>query len=127
MEIRTEEIENAEPYFEDTIHETEDSETLTLEELPYSDSNCLHTGCSNKVIIEDKGDPMIHALYVITNKSDDYVGVTLRREWMYEYKLRFDTSRHRLYPGEYKEVFPFPRNQKPKCCIVSCNFEKRNT
>lgn len=83
---------------------------------------CSSTGCDNKVSVSEDGNPT-YAWYNLTNNGDKYAGVTIERRWIYEGAWRKDTVRHRLYPGEHKEVFSFPRNQNPMCCVIACSFE----
>lgn len=82
---------------------------------------CELVGCDKKVKISDKGNRE-YAWYYLTNGSDKNVGVTIERRWIYEGRLRTETVRYQLYPREDREVFSFPRNQNPMCCILSCNF-----
>ncbi|WP_417211916.1 hypothetical protein [Acinetobacter venetianus] len=82
---------------------------------------CKTHGCDKKVIVTDKGN-VDYAWYYLTNKSDSSAAVTTERRWMYQGKLRTETVRYQLYPGEDREVFSFPRNQQPLCCIVNCSL-----
>jgi len=81
---------------------------------------CKLNGCDKKVVVTDKGN-VDYAWYYLTNNSDNNVAVTIERRWIYEGRLRTETARHQLYPGEDKEVFSFPRNQQPLCCVLTCS------
>ncbi|AJD49989.1 hypothetical protein S7S_17885 [Isoalcanivorax pacificus W11-5] len=83
---------------------------------------CELSGCDRKVKVSEEGNAK-YAWYYLTNSADTYVGVTIERRWVYDGQLRKDTVRHRLYPGQHKEVFSFPRNQSPVCCILACAAE----
>ncbi len=82
---------------------------------------CKVHGCDKKVIVTDKGN-VDYAWYYLTNNSDSNAAVTTERRWIYQGKLRTETVRYQLYPGEDREVFSFPRNQQPLCCIVTCSL-----
>jgi hypothetical protein len=83
---------------------------------------CEPFGCDRKVKVSEEGNAK-YAWYYLTNSADTYVGVTIERRWVYAGQNRKDTVRHRLYPGQHKEVFSFPRNQNPACCILACAAE----
>lgn len=83
---------------------------------------CASSGCAGKVKVSEQGNTQ-YAWYYLTNSANGYAGVTIERWWIYQNQWRKDTVRHRLYPGQHKEVFSFPRNQKPMCCIIACNPE----
>lgn len=80
---------------------------------------CAADGCKRKVKVSDEGN-VDYAWYYLTNNSDSDATVTIERRWIYEGRWRKDTAQHRLYPGEHREVFSFPRNQNPMCCITVC-------
>ncbi|HEO1839107.1 TPA: hypothetical protein VAM29_002548 [Acinetobacter baumannii] len=80
---------------------------------------CKLNGCDKKVIVTDKGN-VDYAWYYLKNNSDNYVAVTIERRWIYEGRLRTETANRQLYPGAEEEVFSFPRNQQPLCCVISC-------
>lgn len=98
------------------VESSEDSK----EEL--STLRCDSNGCGNTVKVTEEGNTQ-YAWYYLTNSSNKYSGVTIERRWVYQGQWRKDTVRHRLYPGQHKEVFSFPRNQRPMCCIIACNHE----
>lgn len=97
---------------------------LPWEDIDESNAHraCPTVGCNGNVKITEGGNSQ-YAWYFLTNISNQYIGVTIERRWIYQGKWRRETARHRLYAGQYKEVFSFPRNQSPICCIVACNIE----
>jgi len=116
FEVNKDETEFAFPPRDYYVLEMSDSiESLGLIE-------CNVKGCNNQVIVTENGNTT-YAWYFLTNNGDKYAVVTIERRWIYEGKWRRDTVRHRLYPGEYKEVFSFPRNQNPLCSTIACSFE----
>ena len=131
--MKKDDIDKEISYFKGTIYEIEDGEMksppvdhITISEESsgeeYVQAQCLHKGCSDKVVVSENGNHQ-YAWYYLTNKGSNYAGVTIKRWWVYKNQWRFDTERHRLYPGQHKEVFSFPRNQNPQCCIIACDFE----
>ena len=83
---------------------------------------CENSGCGGKVKVTEEGNSK-YAWYYLTNTGNKYAGVTIERKWVYQGRWKKQTVRHRLYPGQHKEVFSFPRNQKPACCVTACGFE----
>ena len=127
------ELDNNFPYFKGMYYEIDNgemksppSENITVSKTESGENfdvaQCLLKGCSDKVEVSENGNHK-YAWYFLTNKGDSYAGVTIKRWWIYKNQWLFDTKRHRLYPGQHKEVFSFPRNQRPQCCIVACEFE----
>lgn len=78
--------------------------------------------CKQFVKITEEGNRE-YAWFYLTNNGSQYVGVTIKKTWIYEGRRKKETARIRLYPGQRREVFSFPRNQKPTCKIVQCNAE----
>jgi hypothetical protein len=103
-------------------HITVAAESSDEEVIP---GQCLHKGCSDKVVVSENGNTK-YAWYYLTNKESRYAGVTIKYWWVYKNQWKSDTNRHRLYPGQHKEVFSFPRNKRPQCCIIFCDFEEPN-
>ncbi len=104
------------PPTQEKVSETEEVET------DLSKNRCDAKGCDGLVKVTEEGNRE-YAWYYLTNNGDVYAGVTIERRWLYNGRWRRDTVRHRLYPGQHKEVFSFPRRQKPQCCITKCRFE----
>ncbi|WP_119791312.1 hypothetical protein [Flavobacterium anhuiense] len=86
---------------------------------------CNSTGCSNQVKITDRGNAE-YAWYYLDNLSETDATITIERRWIYEGSWRRETAQCRLYPGEIREVFSFPRNQNPMCCITVCSLTNVN-
>lgn len=87
-----------------------------LNEIPLT---CNVSGCDNLIRVTEEGNSQ-YAWYYLNNSGSKYADVTIERRWMYEGKWRRETILHKLYPGERREVFSFPRNQQPLCCIIVC-------
>lgn len=85
-------------------------------------SNPQPYGCDRKVKVTENGN-IKYAWYYLTNDGNKYAGVTIEKSWDYKGQRRRATERHRLYPGEVKNVFNFPRRQNPACGITKCAFE----
>lgn len=88
----------------------------------HGSARCADKGCQAKVKVSEEGNAE-YAWYYLTNTATKYANVTIERRWVYEAQWLKETKRHRLYPGQHKDVFSFPRNQRPKCCITACSFE----
>lgn len=84
------------------------------------DQQCSTTGCNNQVRITEEGNSQ-YAWYYLTNGTGKSADVTIERWWVYAGRWQRETVSHRLYPGERREVFSFPRNQQPRCCVNFCN------
>ena len=116
IEVSSDGTEFALPPSDFSIEGTEESdEDLSL-------LACNSSGCNNKVKVSEDGNSK-YAWYFLTNRSNGYAGITIERRWIYQGKWRKDTVRHRLYPGQHKEVFSFPRKQRPMCCIIDCSLQ----
>ncbi|GEM_PF-4913337 len=92
-----------------------------IEEVDSIDQQCNYSGCGNQIKISEEGNSQ-YAWYYLNNSSSKYADVTIERRWIYGGSWRRETVAHKLYPGERREVFSFPRNQNPLCCIVACNI-----
>ncbi|WP_409416018.1 hypothetical protein [Flavobacterium sp. PS2] len=114
-------------YYETNIEETEfsipprDFLELGIEKADDDLSSfiCNNTGCNNQVKITDRGNAE-YAWYYLDNVSNRDTTVTIERRWIYQGSWQRETVQCRLYPGETREVFSFPRNQNPMCCILVC-------
>ena len=85
------------------------------------DQSPVMAGCQGKVKISERGNPD-YAWYYITNDSDKDATVTIQKRWIYNNECRTATQQVKLYPQEDREVFSFPRNQRPTCSILSCSL-----
>lgn len=80
------------------------------------------TDCEGKVKVVEQGNPQ-YAWFFLLSKADADIKVTTEYSWVYENRRLLKTERHKLYPGERKNIFNMPRNQQPTCTITHCNVE----
>lgn len=77
--------------------------------------------CDGKVRVEDRGNSE-YAFYFLVNDADQPAEATILERWIYQGAEETHTDHHVLYPGQAKEVFSFPRNQKPTCQVTHCRL-----
>jgi len=61
--------------------------------------------------------------YVNNKNANRVINATIKNSWDYQHERRSETKVVKLNPGESKNVFNFPRNQKPKSEVVGCYFQ----
>jgi hypothetical protein len=81
--------------------------------------------CDGAIRLEDRGNQDYRWWYLINTAGEDAT-LSIRRSWMFAGAIRTDTRQHRLYPGEEREVFSFPRNQDPRVTFLHCRLESKS-
>ncbi len=85
-----------------------------------SPATAAPSNCISAMKIEDRGNTKYAWLY-ITNTTNKSARMTVEKSWDYKGERRKSTHTLTLAPKASREVFSFPRKQRPRLSVLACS------